>query len=146
MQNDQQHEARCNNCGKCCYQKVIIGRYVYITPFPCEYLDTNTNLCTVYDRRHELNPKCLSVKAGLKVNAFPVDCPYVAEMAPRHYRPAREDYDWSEDWRHFDKWADEMEVPGEVRERVRQRGPGKPPMYVDAQVRIAQLAAAGKPQ
>ena len=54
-------EKLCTNCGKCCYKKLLVGRIVYITPFPCEFLDTKTNLCTIYDRRKELNPLCLSV-------------------------------------------------------------------------------------
>jgi uncharacterized protein len=134
------HEALCTRCGKCCYQKIIIGRTVFITPFPCEYLDTDTNQCTIYEHRHELNPHCLSVEAGLEQNAFPIECPYVEAQAPRHFRAAREDHDWSADWRHFDEWADEMEVPGEVREKVRARGPGKPPMYVEAFAKIQAAA------
>ena len=129
-------EKLCTNCGKCCYMKILVGRTVYITPFPCEYLDTATNLCTIYERRHELNPLCLAVKLAIKVNAFPADCPYVPEHAPANYRPAREDYDWAAEWDEFDELADDLEVSPETRERVRARGPHAPPMHVEAYARI----------
>ena len=81
------HEALCRHCGKCCYKKIFIGRTVCITLFPCKYLDVRTNLCTIYERRHEVNPFCLSVPEGLRVSAFPADCPYVAALAPPGYVP-----------------------------------------------------------
>jgi hypothetical protein len=133
-------EKLCNNCGKCCYKKIIVGRLVYITPFPCEYLDTKTNLCTIYDRRKELNPLCLSVPEGMKVSAFPQDCPYVPEHAPKNYRPALE-RDWSDEWHDFDNLADDLDVTPETREKVRSRGPLAPPMYIEAKVPVlAEMA------
>lgn len=128
------HEELCNHCGKCCYQKIIVGRTVYLTPFPCQYLDTDTNLCTIYDRRHELNPECLSIETGMKHSAFPMDCGYVPVMAPKNYKPAREDYDWS--WEEFDELAEDLEVTDEVREKVRARGPDAKPMHVETFERI----------
>jgi Fe-S-cluster containining protein len=133
-------EKLCTNCGKCCYQKIRIARVVYITPFPCEFLDTATNLCTIYDRRHELNPLCLSVPEGMKVSAFPNDCPYVPEHAPKNYRPALE-HDWSKEWDEFDELADDLDVKPELREKIRARGPHAPPMYTEAKVPVlAELA------
>lgn len=126
-------EKLCNNCGKCCYKKVLIGRTVYITPFPCEYLDTNTNLCTIYDRRQELNPLCLSVPDGMTVSAFPSDCPYVPIHAPKNYKPAVE-HDWSGEWHDFDNLADDLDVSPAMREKVRARGPHAKPMYAEAKV------------
>ena len=137
------HEGLCNNCGKCCYKKIIVGRAVFITPFPCEFLDTNTNLCTIYDKRHELNPHCLSVEEGMKVSAFPEDCPYVPELAPKNYSPAKDGWDWDrEDWTDFDDLADDLDVPVDVREKVRARGPNSQPMYVEAYQRIQQQREA----
>jgi uncharacterized protein len=132
------HENLCNNCGKCCYKKIIVGRTVFITPFPCEFLNTDTNLCTIYDKRHELNPLCLSVEEGMKVSAFPEDCPYVPELAPKNYKAARDGWDWSQEWDGFDELADDLDVPAETREKVRARGPYAEPMYVAAYARIQQ--------
>lgn len=134
-------EKLCNNCGKCCYKKILVGRIVYITPFPCEFLDTATNLCTIYDRRKELNPLCLSVPEGMKVSAFPKDCPYVPEHAPKNYRPAVE-YDWSSEWDDFEDLADDLDVSPETRDKVRARGPFAPPMYMEAKVPdLVEMAA-----
>jgi len=135
-------EQLCNNCGKCCYKKIIVGRTVFITPFPCEFLDTDTNLCTIYDKRHELNPLCLSIEEGMKVNAFPEDCPYVPEMAPPQYRPARDSWNWAGEWDDFDDLADDLDVPAEMREKVRARGPTAPPMYTAAYDTILAKRAA----
>lgn len=134
--NSPQHESLCTHCGKCCYQKIIVGRTVYITPFPCEFLDTQTNMCTVYDRRHELNPDCLSIETGMKYGAFPEDCPYVPEMAPKNYKAAREDFDWVGEWRDFDEIADDLGVKAHIRGIVRARGPHARPMYDEAFERI----------
>ncbi len=126
-------EKLCNNCGKCCYQKIMVGRIVYITPFPCEFLNTDTNLCTIYDRRKELNPLCLSIEEGMKVSAFPSDCPYVPEHAPKRYKPAVE-HDWGQEWDDCDSLADDLEVSKEMREKIRARGPNARPMWEEAKV------------
>lgn len=139
-------EKLCTNCGKCCYKKIMVGRIVYITPFPCEFLDTNTNLCTIYDRRKELNPLCLSVPEGMTVSAFPTDCPYVPIHAPKRYRPAVE-HDFSDEWDTLDELADDLDVSPEMLEKIRARGPHAPPMYAEAKVpSLAEMARmAAKP-
>lgn len=138
----EEHEALCSQCGKCCYKKIIVGSTVFITPFPCEYLDTETNLCTVYERRHEANPECLNMVEGMKHSAFPADCGYVPAMAPKGYRPAIDTWHWNGEWSDFDHLADQLDVSDETREKVRARGPWAPPMWVDANERIAAQAAA----
>jgi uncharacterized cysteine cluster protein YcgN (CxxCxxCC family) len=132
-------EALCTHCGKCCYKKLIIGRSVYITPFPCDYLDTKTNLCTIYKERHEKNPECLSIYIGMRVNAFPAECPYVPEHAPVGFKPAREDFDWQREFEEFDDIADDLGVSDRTREYVRARGPDAPPEYVETNFRIDAL-------
>ena len=57
-------------------------------PFPCPYLDEDTRLCTVYERRHEVNPDCLTLEEGIRIGVFPADCPYVAGI--ESYKPPRE--------------------------------------------------------
>ena len=127
-----EHEALCNHCGKCCYQKLIIGRTVYATPFPCKYLDVHTNQCTIYERRHEIYPDCLSMESGFKHSAFPADCTYIPTMAPKNYKPPREDRDWSGEWLDFDSFADDLDAPVDLRELIRARGPQAAPLHVDA--------------
>ena len=74
------HEAKCLKCGRCCHAKLVVGDRVVYTDVPCAYLDVETKLCTVYERRHEVNPDCLDVEAGTKRGVFPTDCPYVRDV------------------------------------------------------------------
>lgn len=55
------------------------------TDTPCQYLDLDTNRCTVYESRHQVNPDCLDVEAGIRRGVFPADCPYVLDRPD--YKP-----------------------------------------------------------
>ncbi|NQT52306.1 hypothetical protein HQ576_09665 [bacterium] len=81
----------CEKCGRCCYAKIILDGEVVYTPFPCPHLDEDTRLCTIYDRRDELNPQCLTIDMGIRMGLFPADCPYVRGLPdyvpPRHLTP-----------------------------------------------------------
>ncbi|MBI5252372.1 MAG: hypothetical protein HY912_22995 [Desulfomonile tiedjei] len=73
-------EAICRKCAKCCYEKVDLGGGVIrYTDEPCEHLDTETKLCKVYDRRHEVEPDCISLTEHLVrfLHWMPVECAYV---------------------------------------------------------------------
>ncbi len=83
---DSSHEAKCRRCGECCRDKFLIdGRMFFAAEGYCRYLDPKTKLCTIYERRHEINPQCLSVEDGVKLGVFPQDCPYVKDLPD--YRP-----------------------------------------------------------
>ncbi|MCZ7645151.1 MAG: hypothetical protein M5U26_07680 [Planctomycetota bacterium] len=129
------HESLCTECGICCYKKIIIGRTVFVTPFPCEFLDTDRNRCTVYEERFEKNPECLSISEGLKHSAFPASCPYVEAYAPPGYRPAIDTWDWEGEWMNFDELSDLLTVSDAMREKIRARGPWARPMWLEAQER-----------
>ena len=73
-------ERKCIRCSRCCYYKIILDGRIAYTPYPCMYLDTKTKLCTIYERRHEINPDCLTVDEGIKMGVFPADCPYVKDL------------------------------------------------------------------
>jgi len=83
------HDDICRKCGRCCYRKLWLEDTIYYTPTPCEYLDTETNRCTVYEKRHLVNPECLSVEEGIRIGVFPADCPYVKDLPD--YTPPVED-------------------------------------------------------
>lgn len=81
---DEEWDALCDGCGKCCH----IGKNV-----ACPSLDTTTNRCTVYDRRHETEA-CLKVTPSNvrllhKVGILPDSCAYVRALAglPLAYGP-----------------------------------------------------------
>lgn len=78
--DQEQWEAICTKCGKCCYEKVDLGcGEIRYTDEPCAYLDTVTHLCTVYERRHEVEPDCISLTEHLvrTLHWLPKDCAYV---------------------------------------------------------------------
>jgi uncharacterized cysteine cluster protein YcgN (CxxCxxCC family) len=97
-------EEKCLKCGRCCYAKLIVDGEVIYTPYPCPHLDEKTRLCTVYERRFEVNPKCLSVEEGLRIGVFPADCPYTADIPD--YKPPREHWT-QEDLELYAEVADE---------------------------------------
>ncbi|MFW6107769.1 MAG: YcgN family cysteine cluster protein [bacterium] len=69
----------CERCGRCCHLKMILDAEVVYLPFYCEYYDPETKECTVYERRFEVNPHCLTVAEGIELGVFPADCPYVRD-------------------------------------------------------------------
>jgi Uncharacterized conserved protein len=72
-------EALCRNCGLCCHEKIRIGDIVLITDIPCPHLDLETKLCRIYDRRAEIEPRCLPAEAAVAIGAQPGGCPYVRD-------------------------------------------------------------------
>jgi len=73
-------EETCKNCGKCCHYKIRFMGKVYIDlSKPCEYLDTKTNKCTVYERRLETQPLCLPLRVAIDNEVMPKDCGYIVE-------------------------------------------------------------------
>jgi hypothetical protein len=85
-------EELCEQCGRCCCRKFLLGERVYYTPFFCDHLDPRTRLCRVYAYRQKVNPHCIRVPAGLQRGVFPADCPYVAGI--EDYSPPVEDLDF----------------------------------------------------
>ena len=77
-------ESLCNRCGRCCYEKRVVGSRV-ITDWhrPCPHLEVKTGLCRVYDRRFELCGSCrrMTLAHALFTRWLPADCGYV-----QHYR------------------------------------------------------------
>lgn len=79
----------CRRCGKCCCQKMLVDNQVVHLPIYCDHYDPETRLCTIYDRRHELNARCLTVEEGIHYGVFPGDCPYVSDL-PGYVAPREE--------------------------------------------------------
>ena len=86
MKTDDQWEARCRRCGRCCYEKIEYEGNVYYTDRPCEKLDLATRLCTVYQQRETLRPGCVRLTPEIAARGIlPAECPYVADIP---------DYQW----------------------------------------------------
>lgn len=59
---DEEWEALCDGCGRCCYRKYLSGRgrkeKLFYTKVACDFLDLKTNRCTVYENRFSESPDC----------------------------------------------------------------------------------------
>lgn len=60
--SDEEWEALCDGCGKCCYRKFIERRgkrqRLYFTRIACDLLDLETGRCQNYSQRFKLMPDC----------------------------------------------------------------------------------------
>ncbi len=79
-------DALCNCCGKCCYARTVgdDGEVTICYKSPCEYLDPETQRCTVYRERFRVCSHC--GKVGLFTAMFnptlPNNCPYRLTFRP----------------------------------------------------------------
>ena len=80
---DQDWEDICNQCGLCCFNKIIEDDgTVYTTPIPCKYLDVVNRTCKVYHKRFETGEECVKLTPELVANAIwlPEECAYVQHI------------------------------------------------------------------
>jgi uncharacterized protein len=76
----QQWDAICRKCGRCCYEKIDLGAGVIrYTDEPCIHLDTETNLCKIFHNRSEVEPDCISLTEHLvrTLHWLPEECAYL---------------------------------------------------------------------
>lgn len=79
---DDEWEALCDGCGKCCYRKFIEGRgrreKLYYTRIACDLLDLNTGKCGDYLNRFKLGTECtkLTKKNLPQFGWLPQTCAY----------------------------------------------------------------------
>ena len=80
--SDEEWEALCDGCGKCCYRKFIEGRgknsKLFFTRIACNFLDLKTGLCSEYENRFKLNKECthLTKKNVKEFSWLPETCAY----------------------------------------------------------------------
>ena len=77
--DDAGWDARCKQCGRCCYEKLEDGRgKIIYTQTACRYLDVATRRCRIYTRRFEVNPHCVKLTPELlpTFKGLPPDCGY----------------------------------------------------------------------
>lgn len=72
----QEWEAICERCGLCCYYKTWVAGEWVLSDVPCDYLDPDTHLCTVYEHRHILAPDCVKLEPGVLPDWLPKGCAY----------------------------------------------------------------------
>ncbi|MEJ2164941.1 MAG: YcgN family cysteine cluster protein [Desulfobacterales bacterium] len=76
----EQWESLCDHCGLCCLRKfedAQTGRIKY-SGIACEFLDTETCQCLVYEDRHFINPECISLREEIvnQIKWLPETCAY----------------------------------------------------------------------
>jgi len=75
-----QWDALCKQCGSCCFEKFEDdqGNILY-TQTACRYLDVVTRRCRIFERRFEINPRCLKLTPELvpTLRWLPPDCGYL---------------------------------------------------------------------
>lgn len=69
----------CKQCGQCCFEKLEDGRgkIIYLQT-ACRYLDVVTRKCRIFERRFEINPRCIKLTEQLvpELHWLPADCGY----------------------------------------------------------------------
>lgn len=85
------NDENCMNCpvkGDCCYASITIrDKNMILTNHPCKYLNLETKSCTVYEKRKELAPDCLSIGEALKKGALPRECVYAKHFLSKGLLP-----------------------------------------------------------
>jgi uncharacterized cysteine cluster protein YcgN (CxxCxxCC family) len=74
-------ELLCDNCGRCCLQKIGDGDSgnIKFLAISCEYLDISTSRCLVYENRKRLKPDCVKLspkKLKQAMGWLPDTCAY----------------------------------------------------------------------
>jgi uncharacterized cysteine cluster protein YcgN (CxxCxxCC family) len=74
-------ESLCDNCGRCCLQKIGDGDSgkIKFLAISCEYLDISTCRCLVYENRKRLKPDCVKLSPEKLTQAMgwlPDTCAY----------------------------------------------------------------------
>ncbi len=76
----------CNRCGKCCFERYVArDGYVFINySAPCEFLNLDTHLCTVFPERFRVCSHCGKVNLWVVLfnDSLPLDCAYRTTFKP----------------------------------------------------------------
>ena len=82
---ESQWDSLCNQCGRCCFEKLedARGKIIY-TQTACRYLDVISRRCKIFERRFEINPHCVKLTPELVplLRWLPADCGYVPSTPP----------------------------------------------------------------
>lgn len=78
--SEDEWEAVCTNCGKCCLLKLQDedSDEIYYTNLVCQYFDIDKCCCKVYEQRCSLVPECLKLNKDNvdKISWMPDSCAY----------------------------------------------------------------------
>lgn len=79
--SNEEWEAICTHCGKCCVTKLKRDNTIMFTNIICKHLKVNDKkcCCSVYDNRHKVQHNCAKVDLKLikeQPEILPNDCAY----------------------------------------------------------------------
>ncbi len=86
-------EDMCKRCGLCCHEKIIYDdEIVFDLSSPCEHLNTETNLCSIYNDRFKKCGRCQKVNIfrAMFASYLPLSCAYVMWAKEHHLRFVKE--------------------------------------------------------
>jgi uncharacterized cysteine cluster protein YcgN (CxxCxxCC family) len=78
MGNEIDFESLCRQCGLCCHAKIVLldGTSIIHPGVTCKYQNAN-GICTIYNERLKINPKCNSLKQLMDSDGIlPEGCPF----------------------------------------------------------------------
>ncbi len=77
---EDEWESLCDGCGICCLEKVQDkgSGTVEFTPLACEFIDTETCRCLIYENRLVINSDCLELSREIvrQITWLPDTCAY----------------------------------------------------------------------
>ena len=80
LANRARWEEICEGCGLCCHERLVYddGHMEIDLSAPCEFLDADTNRCSVYESRFRDCPDCHKVTlwVALSRDMLPPTCAY----------------------------------------------------------------------
>lgn len=83
-------ERLCRQCGRCCFERAVTDEGDVVVNFaaPCEFLDLQTRLCSVYDDRFVQCARCrkLTPSTVFFEHHLPKECAYVQTFLNRSWR------------------------------------------------------------
>lgn len=88
----QSWEMKCNRCGLCCHEKIILGDTVlYDLDSHCEHYDPKSHSCTIYVERLRQYARCrrVSLFTAMFASYLPESCAYVQWARSKHIRFAQ---------------------------------------------------------
>lgn len=87
--SDEEWEAICDNCGKCCLMTLEDEETgdIYHTDILCRYYDLENSRCSIYEKRCKIVPNCLKLTPDNvdKLPFMPKTCAY-RRLFDAHYK------------------------------------------------------------
>lgn len=95
-QHRKRWEDICDRCAFCCHERSLEGGTLIVSlSEPCDFLDEESGLCRVYERRFACQPRCrkITLRRALFDKYMPPSCAYVRLFRPLLHTRSKEGFD-----------------------------------------------------